>query len=163
MQLDAGGSHDPDEAKRMVDALVVTGADLIVGSRFMHGSGYDNTHGRRFRPLLSRCAALACNVATGAKYSDWTSGMRALTADAARELFGYNYFSRMHGWQIEVLAKANATGMRIYEWPIHYVAGRSSFNWRVAHEASNAWLQVLFHVGGCTDNKQLSRQQRGTA
>ena len=161
VQLDAGGSHDPLEARRMVDALVTTGADMIIGSRFMHGSGYDNSHGRRSRPAMSQAAATACNLATGARFTDWTSGFRAFTAAAAKELLRPWYMSRMHGWQIEVLAQANAYGLRIYEWPIHYVAGRSSFNWKVAHEASNAWLHVFFHVGGCTHNKRLSRQQGG--
>ncbi len=159
VQLDAGGSHDPDEAKRMIDALAITWSDVIIGSRFMQGSVYDNARGRKLRPTMSRVATMACNWATGAHYTDWTSGMRAFTAGAARELLGYHYFSQMHGWQIEILARANARGMRIYEWPIHYVAGRSSFNLRVAHEASNAWLQVFFHVGGCSDNKRLSRRE----
>lgn len=161
VQLDAGGSHDPLEARRMVDALVTTGADMIIGSRFMHGSGYDNSNGRRLRPAMSQAAATACNLATGARFSDWTSGFRALTASAAKELLRPWYISRMHGWQIEVLAQANAYGLRIYEWPIHYVAGRSSFNAKVANEAINAWLHVFFHVGGCTHNKRLSGQQGG--
>jgi glycosyltransferase involved in cell wall biosynthesis len=161
VQLDAGGSHDPLEARRMVDALVTTGADMIIGSRFMHGSGYDNSHGRRLRPAMSQAAATACNLATGARFTDWTSGFRAFTASAAKELLRPWYMSRMHGWQIEVLAQANAYGLRIYEWPIHYVAGRSSFGWKVAHEASNAWLHVFFHVGGSNGNKRLSGQQGG--
>lgn len=161
VQLDAGGSHDPAQAKHLIGVLQLTGADVVVGSRFMAGATYNATTGR-MRPRMSRAAAVACNLATGAKFHDWTSGYRAFTADALRVLLNTYYTARMHGWQIEVLARANAAGMRIVECPIAYTAGRSSFNWRVAHEASNSLLHVFFHVGGCTGNKRLSQQQGGS-
>lgn len=169
VQLDAGGSHDPAEAMQLLGVLELAAADVVVGSRFVPGARYDARTGR-LRPVLSRVAALACNVATGARFHDWTSGCRAFTAEAARALRLHYYTAAMHGWQIEVLARANADGMRIVEAPITYTAGRSSFNWRVAHEASNSLLHVFFHVGGrprglpigCTGNKRLSQQQTGS-
>lgn len=158
VQIDAGGSHDPAAARRLLDVQALTGAEIVVGSRFIPGAVYRGA-ASPWRPLLSRAAASACNMVTGAKYFDWTSGYRVFTAYALRALLMKFYHARMHGWQIEVLAQANAMGMRIVEWPITYTAGRSSFNWRVAHEASNSWLHVFFHVGGCTGNKRLSLQQ----
>ena len=155
---DAGGSHDPAAAKSLLDVQTLTGAEIVVGSRFVPGAIYRG-EASPWRPLLSRVAASACNMATGARYFDWTSGYRVFTADALQELLDKFYHARMHGWQIEVLAQANAMGMHIVEWPIEYTAGRSSFNWRVAHEASNSWLHVFFHIGGCTGNKRLSVQQ----
>ena len=38
VQLDAGGSHDPAEAGRLVSAL--QDFDMVIGSRFLPGSGY---------------------------------------------------------------------------------------------------------------------------
>lgn len=160
VQLDAGDSHDPMQARLLVDTLVVGDADMVIGSRFRPGASYDNSQGRWSRPYMSRACAAACNWATGAHYTDWTSGYRAFTAQAAHDLLEYDYLSKMHGWQIEVLARANAAGMRIVEQPISYVAGRTSFNLAVANEAINAYLQVLHHIGGCTDNNRLSVQEQ---
>lgn len=157
VQIDAGGSHNPLAARQMLAIQDATDAAIVVGSRFVCGSLYKG-EASPLRPFLSRAAAVACNLATGANYADWTSGYRVFKRDAALRLLQKHYNARMHGWQIEVLAQANAMGMRIVEWPIEYTAGRSSFNWRVAHEASNSWLHVFFHIGGCTDNKRLSVQ-----
>ncbi len=158
VQIDAGGSHNPIAARQMLTIQDATDAHIVVGSRFVCGSLYKG-QASPLRPILSRAAAVACNLATGGNFADWTSGFRVFRRDAALRLLQKHYNARMHGWQIETLAQANAMGMHIVEWPITYTAGRSSFNWRVAHEASNSWLHVFFHVGGCTDNKRLSVQQ----
>lgn len=170
VQIDAGGSHHAADARRLLACQAETGADVVVGSRFCRGAVYERCAAPRWRPLASRAAAAAASAATGTWYSDWTSGLRVFTADALRQLLAHYYTAKMHGWQIEVLARANAAGLTIVETPITYTAGRSSFNWRVAHEASNSLLHVFFHVGGrskhgtqwregCTGNKRLSQQQ----
>lgn len=162
VQIDAGGSHVAADAAVMLACQEQYNADLVIGSRFLSGSQYVVGTGNPWRPRLSRAAALACNLAVGAQFSDWTSGYRVFTAAALRVLKNTYYTAKMHGWQIEVLARANAAGLRIAECPICYTAGRSSFDWRVAHEASNSLLHVFFHVGGCTGNKRLSQQQGGS-
>lgn len=161
VQVDAGGSHKPQDARLLADALLVTGADLVIGSRFRPGASYDNAAGRRWRPAASRAAATACNVAVGTHYTDWTSGLRAFSPAALTALLEYEYLSRMHGWQIEVLGRAHSLGLKIIEQPIEYRAGRSSFNGSVANEAVNAWLQLFFHMQPSTDNNRLSVQREG--
>jgi dolichol-phosphate mannosyltransferase len=146
VQIDAGCSHDPNDATRLLSGL--DGADMVIGSRFCRGATYDNTHGRRLRPTLSRAAALACNAVTGPCFSDWTSGYRGFRPETLEALLRHRYLSRMHAWQIETLAHANADGLTIVEVPITYRAGRSSFGWRAANEAINAWLHVTHHIGG---------------
>ena len=143
LQIDAGGSHDPAEARRMVRALDA-GADVVIGSRFMPGAAYIGGTWRR--RVMSQAAALACNVTQGAHVRDWTSGYRLFTADAAFALLQYKYWQRMHGWQIAVLARANALGLNVVEVPITYRAGRSSFNGKVALEAANTWLDIMHHI-----------------
>jgi glycosyltransferase involved in cell wall biosynthesis len=161
VQVDAGGSHKPQDARLLADTLAVVQCDLVIGSRFRPGAVYDNQAGRRWRPAASRAAATACNLAIGAQYTDWTSGLRAFSPRAMNALLDYPYLSRMHGWQIEVLGRAHSLGLRIVEQPIEYTAGRSSFNGKVASEAVNAWLQLFFHMQPCTDNNRLSVQQGG--
>ena len=142
LQIDAGGSHDPYEAHRLLGALVAN--DLVIGSRFCQGGAY--LGGPAWRPWASRLAALAFSAAHGGWRWDWTSGYRALTADAARRLLAHDYRATMHGWQAEVLAWAGAERLRVQEVPITYRAGRSSLNRRVASEALDVWLHVMHHL-----------------
>ncbi len=142
VQLDAGGSHFPLQALDLANGLA--SAEVVVGSRFCAGAYY---HGNLRRQVMSRAAALACNVRychaiTG--ISDWTSGYRAFSAPALRKLAGCEYRATMHGWQIEVLLAARWLGLRIAEMPITYRAGRSSFNRRVAKEAFGVWNNSPF-------------------
>jgi dolichol-phosphate mannosyltransferase len=142
-QIDAGGSHNPMDLLHLFNALYL-GYDMAIGSRFIRGARYN---GRPLRAMLSRLAAAACNLAQpGAAWHDWTSGLRVFRADTIRLLLAYDYRSTMHGWQIEVLARAGAMGLEIAEVPISYRAGRSSFNRHVASEAFYAWLHLMNHV-----------------
>lgn len=125
-------------------AALNAGADMVIGSRFVKGAAY--VGGTTRRRVMSQAAALACNVTQGARVHDWTSGYRLFTAEAATALLQYKYWQRMHGWQIAVLARANALGLKVVEVPITYRAGRSSFNGKVALEAANTWLDIMHHI-----------------
>ncbi len=135
VQLDAGESHSPADAKALTWALGP--ADIVVGSRFMRGSAYIGGP----RRYLSKLATAMCNWRFGQHLTDWTSGYRAFTAEAATRLLNHGYKARMHGWQIEVLVRAIQDGMRIAEVPITYRAGRSSFKVSTAMEALGVWLR----------------------
>jgi glycosyltransferase involved in cell wall biosynthesis len=159
IQIDAGGSHFPYDHLEMVKAHE-EGAQMMIGSRFIHLSHYAYqrnpvTFRRKntLRPWLSRLAATMCNFAQDGSYiSDWTSGYRLFSRKCALYLLTKRYEARMHGWQIEILAYAQARGFKVVETPIYYQAGRSSFNWRVANEAFKAWLHVANHVGWVGSN-----------
>lgn len=142
IQIDAGGSHDPKDAWRLLDIE----ADVVIGSRFVGGARYE---GRPWRALMSRAAALACNWAQpGAHWRDWTSGYRCFSRRALQVLLTQTYSAKMHGFQIEVLARAGEAGLSIEEVPITYTAGRSAFNWKVLNEAVGVWLDILNHYSG---------------
>lgn len=135
VQLDAGESHSPADAKALTYALA--GADVVVGSRFMRGGAYIGGP----RRYLSKLATAMCNARFHMHLTDWTSGYRAFTAEAATRLLSHGYKARMHGWQIEVLVRALQDGLRIAEVPITYNAGRSSFKASTAMEALGVWLR----------------------
>lgn len=158
VQIDAGGSHDPNEAMGLVAYATATGADVVIGSRFCKGARYT---GNPKRALLSRLAALMCNLAQhGAHYSDWTSGYRVFSRKALQTLLSVKHYrGRMHEWQIEVLARAGEAGLRIVEAPITYTAGRSSFNLRVAWEAFQMWGHVFNHIGAVRKATADGRRQ----
>jgi len=142
--IDAGGSHNWESVFSML--TLADSADLVIGSRFLPFSTYDNTKGKFFRPYISRLAGFLCRIAQhGTKEKDWTSGFRIYRPDLVTALLKYEYNSTMHPIQIELLARSNELGATIKEYPINYIAGETQFNLRVASEAFMIWLQLLNH------------------
>lgn len=142
--MDAGNSHDPNQLFSMLELMNTN--DLVIGSRFLPFSVYDNTEGKWYRPYASQLAAKLCNLAQhGSKFTDWTSGYRIYRSNLLQELSKYHYNATMHSFQIEMLARANSLGATITEYPITYIAGKSSFNKKVASEAFKIWLEILNH------------------
>lgn len=146
VQLDAGGSHDPAEAPRLLNALQYSG--VVVGSRFCPQGRYI---GRPQRAALSRLAAAACNWRAGRRWwararadrpTDWTSGYRAFHPRAARWLMSYVYHARGHAWQIETLLLALRNLVPVAEVPITYTAGQSSLRLASVKEALDTWRMI---------------------
>lgn len=146
VQIDAGGSHDPAEAPRLLNAL--QSAHLVVGSRFCPQGRYI---GRPRRALLSRVAAAACNLRAGRRWwgqvradrpVDWTSGYRAFRPRVARWLLSYHYHATGHAWQIETLLLALRNMVPVAEIPIIYTAGRSSLRLASVKEALRIWRMI---------------------
>ncbi len=144
LQIDAGGSHNPVEASKLLAAS--DDYDLVLGSRFVPGAKYLN-YGPKSRPWMSKLASLACNLAHGSSWKDWSSGYRVFSRPLLEHLLTKTYVAKMHGWQLEVLAHAGAQGFWINEVPITYITGRSSFSRKVAWEAFQSWSHIMNHVG----------------
>lgn len=142
--VDAGKSHDPQTLFEMLQLMQQN--DLVIGSRFLPFSAYDNTNGKWYRPYLSKLAAKLCSLAQhGTGYSDWTSGYRIYRVELLQSLKRFSYFSKMHPIQIELLGRATQLGAKITEYPITYIAGKTSFNSSTVNEAITVWLQLLNH------------------
>jgi dolichol-phosphate mannosyltransferase len=141
-QLDAGESHNPGELPRLLKAS--EGHDVVIGSRFLPASEYN---GRPNRRNLSRLYAHACNLLSGAKFTDWTSGYRIFSRHAIDTLLAHEYKALMHSWQAEVLSVAYHSGLSITERPITYHAGDSAFNRSIALEAIYTLRHIAAHKG----------------
>jgi glycosyltransferase involved in cell wall biosynthesis len=138
--MDAGGSHRVMDTLALGDYLIVTGADMVIGSRFCERGEYI---GRKWRAECSRFAAFMMNMVSDIRFTDWTSGLRGYKSTALEMLIVQNYHQKMHAWQIEVLSKAIELGFEIAEWPITYTAGRSSLNLRAIDGAIMEWLWMM--------------------
>ncbi len=138
--IDAGGSHAAPEMPR----LLREDAGLVIGSRFVSGGLY--LGGSWWRRWGSRLAGIACNLAQrGPWIRDWSSAYRIYSAQVVKELLKVSYRAKMHAWQIEVLARVRALGMRVREVPITYRAGRSSLRLAGVLELITVWLLILHH------------------
>ncbi len=71
MQFDADGQHLPEYIDSMVECMEQTGADIVVGSRFV-----TKPKPKTLRTFGSYLIRLAMYITTGKKLTDPTSGMR---------------------------------------------------------------------------------------
>lgn len=87
LQLDADGQHDPRYIGAMVRKMTETGADLVIGSRFV-----TEKKPASLRMLGSRLIAGAIRLTTGKKLTDPTSGMRLWGKNLLGEMaYNINY------------------------------------------------------------------------
>ncbi len=87
VQLDADGQHDPMYLDEMIDTLTKNKADMVIGSRYIDGEGFQSTPSRRFgKNILTGII----KVLTRKKITDPTSGFRALSKRAI-DMFANSY------------------------------------------------------------------------
>jgi glycosyltransferase involved in cell wall biosynthesis len=111
VNLDADGQYDPADLPALVEPLLAGRADLVVGDR---GPG-TLAHFSPAKRLLQRLGSWVVQQAAGVSVPDATSGMRALTRDAARRV---NVFSKMT-YTLETIIQARAKGLRVASVPVH--------------------------------------------
>lgn len=116
VEMDADGSHRPEQLPRLLAAL--DDADFVVGSRWVDGGlvvGWPLS-----RRLLSRGGSAYSRFALGIPQRDVTGGYRAYRADALRELLEASQISHGYGFQVELLWRATRAGLRVVEVPITF-------------------------------------------
>jgi dolichol-phosphate mannosyltransferase len=132
VEMDADGSHQPEELHRLLDALrpehpetagpsgaATSGADVVLGSRWVPGGGVENWPAHR--RLLSRGGSTYSRAALGIPARDVTGGYRAFTADALRRIHFADVESQGYCFQIDMLRRAYEAGLHVSEVPITFV------------------------------------------
>ncbi len=110
--LDADGQDDPTEIPRLLDALR-TGADLVVGSRFL--GHFDAGAIRPIDRVGNRALTSAFNLLYGTALTDSQAGFRALRAELWARL---HVTARRYDVETDVLAQAVRAGARVVEVPV---------------------------------------------
>lgn len=134
VEMDADGSHQPEQLARLLSAL--DDADVVLGSRWMRGGSVVNWPFRRM--MLSQAGSLYARVALGLPIRDITGGFRAFTADALLKIGYQDVLSQGYCFQIDMLWKAYTAGLRISEVPITFVErvhGESKMSSSIVNEA----------------------------
>jgi dolichol-phosphate mannosyltransferase len=116
VEMDADGSHAPEDLPRMLDAL--EDADLAIGSRYVPGGKVVNWPKHRY--LLSWGANLYARVALGARVKDMTAGFRAYRREALQKLRIDNVASRGYCFQIDLGWRTIEAGFTVVEVPITF-------------------------------------------
>jgi glycosyltransferase involved in cell wall biosynthesis len=115
VQVDGDGQHDPSQIGELLDAMRTSNADMVVGSRFLTGSGPYEVHGAR--RLAMRTLSARVRRVAGVEVSDTSSGFRAIRRPLL-DNFAADYPVEYLGDTVEALIEAGRAGAKIVEHPI---------------------------------------------
>jgi dolichol-phosphate mannosyltransferase len=140
-QLDADGSHQPEQLPLLLESLETTDAsgrrpDIVIGSRWVPGGSVVNWPRRRV--WLSKTGSTYARWMLGLPVKDATAGFRVFRADALRALHLQDVHTRGYGFQVDMTWHAVMAGLDVVEAPITFVErerGRSKMNASIVLEA----------------------------
>jgi dolichol-phosphate mannosyltransferase len=139
VEMDSDLSHNPLDLTKFQDAIM-SGADLVVGSRYMNGTisvvGWDFK-----RLLLSKMGNLYASKLLGLQVADLTSGFRAYSRRALERMDLDEVRSEGYAFQIEMAYLVARNGFRIKEIPIIFterLTGTSKMSKEIVREA--VWI-----------------------
>ncbi len=142
-EMDADFSHDPDAIGEFLAAA--ENADLVLGSRYLHGVTVVNWPLSRL--ILSYSANVYTRLITGLPVRDATGGFKCFRRAALEAIDLDAVRSDGYSFQIEMSYKVWRKGFRIVEIPITFVdrrAGVSKMNRRIVWEAAGMVWRLRF-------------------
>jgi dolichol-phosphate mannosyltransferase len=137
-EMDADFSHDPAHLPQFLEAL--TGADLVLGSRYRNGR-VTVVNWPVGRLLLSYAANVYARTVTGLKLFDSTGGFKCFRRQVLEAIELDAVKSSGYAFQIEMNFRAWKKGFRIVEIPIVFVdrtEGESKMSRKIVREA--VWM-----------------------
>lgn len=133
VQVDGDGQHPADEIQGLVETLVETGANVVIGSRYVAKSRYDMPF---LRLVGSRILATVVSLLVGQRVTDTTSGFRAVDRKTIRLLA--RYYPRDYP-EPEVIVLLSRQGFKIAEVPV-------SMQQRLAGESSISRVRGIYYM-----------------
>ncbi|WP_460716516.1 polyprenol monophosphomannose synthase [Nocardioides dilutus] len=133
-EMDADGSHQPEQLQRLLTAL--TDADLAIGSRWVPGGSVVNWPLRR--ELLSRGGNLYVRLLLGIDVRDATAGFRLFRRSALEKIDLTSVKSTGYVFQTDLVTRCLRAGLTVREVPIEFVErvrGDSKMSGAVATES----------------------------
>lgn len=123
IQFDGDGQHMADEIPKIFEPSRKSGADLVVGSRFLSERGFTSSMQRK---IGSKILSLVVSTIVGRWITDTTSGFRAYSKRALE--FFSSYYPEDYP-EVEALILAHKKRLKIDEVPAEIqprAAGKSS-------------------------------------
>ena len=108
-EMDADGSHQPEQLHRLLDAL--HDADLVIGSRYVPGGSVVNWPVQRL--LLSRGGNLYVRLLLGIKVKDATAGFRVFRRSTLERIDLPHVRSTGYVFQTDLAFRTLSRGMRV--------------------------------------------------
>ena len=118
-EMDADGSHRPEDFPALLKALVEQDADLVLGSRYVPGG---KTVGwPKHRELLSRGGNTWVRLITGMKVRDATGGYRLFRRETLERIDLATVASAGYTFQVDLAWRTTRAGLKVVEVPITFV------------------------------------------
>lgn len=143
IEMDADGSHQPEQLPRLLDALRT--ADLVLGSRYVPGGSVVNWPKKR--EVLSRGGNFYTRHALGIPLMDATGGYRAFRASTLRALDLDGVGSAGYIFQVDMVYRVIQAGLIVKEVPIEFIEreiGVSKMSGNIVTEA--LWVTTVWGV-----------------
>jgi dolichol-phosphate mannosyltransferase len=134
VEMDADGSHAPEELPKLLDAL--GNADAVLGSRWVPGGTVLNWP--MSRHLISRTGNLYTRLALRMPFKDATGGYRAYRMKALDSMDLSAVASQGYCFQVDLAWRAYRQGQRVVEVPITFAErerGASKMSSSIVREA----------------------------
>lgn len=154
VEMDADGSHQPEELPRLLTAL--KGADLVLGSRWVPGGRIVNWP--KSRQFISRGGSTYSRLLLDVPIRDVTGGYRAFRRETLEGLGLEEVASQGYCFQVDLARRAVREGYHVVEVPITFVErerGDSKMSKDIVVEA--LWRVTTWGVGARVD-KVLGRK-----
>jgi dolichol-phosphate mannosyltransferase len=148
VEMDADGSHQPEELPRLLSALECN--DLVIGSRWVPGGTVRNWPKKR--EVLSRGANTYSRLMLGIPVHDATGGYRAYRATTLQKIGVDDVASQGYCFQVDLTLRTVRSGLRVAEVPITFVErthGASKMSRGIIVEAFRrvALWGLRYHLG----------------
>jgi glycosyltransferase involved in cell wall biosynthesis len=111
VSFDGDGQHRPEDVEPVVAALLSSGADVVIGSRFCNGRCYSSSLGRRVGQMLF---SQLTRLLLGQRIYDTTSGFKAMRSGACEAIVSGAFMD----FHTESLVRLSMAGFKIIEHPI---------------------------------------------
>jgi len=153
VEMDADGSHAPEQLPHLLDAL--SDADAVLGSRYVPGGKVVNWPVNR--QLISRTGNLYVRMVLGMPVRDATGGYRAYRMPVLDKIEVDSVLSQGYCFQVDLAWRAHKSGCRLVEVPITFAErerGQSKMSSSIVREA--LWRVT---VGGAPAHLVLLRRR----
>jgi dolichol-phosphate mannosyltransferase len=158
VEMDADGSHAPEELPRLL--TVLADADVVLGSRWVEGGRVVNWP--RTRTLLSRGGNWWTRVMLALPLRDATGGFRAYRRTVLDALPLHDVASQGYCFQVDLAWRAWRAGVRVVEVPITFVErvrGESKMSRAIVVEA--LWRVTWWGISSRRSRRPLLVGARG--
>ena len=144
-EMDADLSHDPADLPRLIQPAL-DGADLVLGSRYVHGGGVENWNLQRRFISLAGCEYARRVLGVGIR--DLTGGFKCFRAATLQHIDARTAGAQGYAFQVELTYRTLLLDLRIVEVPIRFRErrlGESKMSAQIALEA--AWRVPALRYG----------------
>ncbi len=137
VQIDGDGQHDPAYIEDMLAKMKESGADIVIGSRFVSSRKKIS-----MRMLGSHIISAVIWITTGKKINDATSGMRLFNKDMIKK-FGYKI---NYGPEPDTLAFLLNCGVKIEEVPVQMYERTAGTSYLTLGRSISYMLHMMYGI-----------------